>query len=681
MGSISLLQWRKAYMLEFLDGDDLVECFTFSVPPESEEFDFPQRITETKTFGGSVFDDYGNDTYRITLSGTTVNEEKKLIYKGKVGAPMYLTGTKEIFELQKIIKNWADGKAMKKGSFFRKSADLINTQNDRKVYLYDLSKMSILQLATGAASRNYWRVFIKDLKIKRDKSKPKTYNYTLEMVAVEDNEKAASGLFSDLADAVKGITDFMDCANSVMELTEATVAATAEVADCCNKVKNAFQMTKNRKYDAGLVALAVGNGVDAVSRIFGGDSDSFYNTTKELLHAVSGFGALAKGENASGVKQRGSISNTDRFVVTFNSDGGTNIKSQTIEYGKYVDEPDAPTKADFSFAGWFSDSELVTAYDFSQEVTKNMTLYAKWNLATATVTFNSRNGSYVAPQKVTVGEKARVPAPPTRNGYAFDKWCTDYAGETAFDFDTPITDNTVLYAAWRQTCKVVFNSNGGSEVKTQILNIGDLAVYPKTPTKDNYAFAYWCTDSGLQNVFNFSTQVISDITLYALWVRLSNTVTFDSRGGSAVSPQKVAIGGYASKPVTDPTKEGYDFVYWATDSEGTNEFRFSTTPVNQNMTLYAKWTESEYNVVFDSMGGSEIETQSVKYGKKAVFPEIPTKDSHSFEMWQTRREVEVDSGQVGEDNVPIMTTEYEYEEFDFNTEIRENMTLYAKWFG
>ena len=53
-------------MLEFLEGDDLKECFTFSVPPESEELQFPQRVTETKTFGGSVFDDYGNDSYRIT---------------------------------------------------------------------------------------------------------------------------------------------------------------------------------------------------------------------------------------------------------------------------------------------------------------------------------------------------------------------------------------------------------------------------------------------------------------------------------------------------------------------------------------------------------------------------------------------------------------------------------------
>ena len=108
-------------MLEFLDGTEVKEVFTFSVPPESEEFVFPQRITETKTFGGSVFDDYGNDTYKITLSGSTINEDKKFIYRG-LNPPLYLTGTKEIFTLQKIIQNWADGKVSE--GFFRNSTGI-----------------------------------------------------------------------------------------------------------------------------------------------------------------------------------------------------------------------------------------------------------------------------------------------------------------------------------------------------------------------------------------------------------------------------------------------------------------------------------------------------------------------------------------------------------------------------
>ena len=669
MGSISLLQWRKAYMLEFLEGETLKECFTFSVPPESEELQFPQRISETKTFGGSVFDDYGNDTYRITLSGTTVNEEKKFIYKGTKKAPQYLTGTKEIFELQKIIKNWADGK-VSTGFFRKKSSDV---GSNRKVYLYDLSKMSVLQLATGVASRNYWRVFIKDLKIKRDKSKPKTYNYTLEMLAVEDDNKKGNGVFSNVegtADVINGIQNVMDGITAVMGLTESAMAGAAEVADHCARVKLAAQMVANRDINGSLVALNVGSSLDLVSRIMGGDSNSFYNSTKNLLHACTVFGGLAK--NNSETAQKGKIQQTSNFVVLFNSNGGSNVSNQRVNYSKKATRPENPTRTDYTFDNWYSDSALTTVYDFNTEVTSNITLYAKWNLVTATITYNSRNGSQVTPFKVAVGTAGTPPTPPTRKGYAFDKWYTDYACTHEYDWTSIVNDNFTLYAGWIKSFNIVFNSNGGSAVTTQTVTRGALAVYPKTPTKENYTFAYWCTDSELQNIYDFSTSITNDITLYACWVQISNTVSFNSQGGSAIDSQRVVIGGYATKPATDPTKEGYDFVYWAKDTAGTNEFRFNTTPINANITLYAKWTEKICNVTFYSDGGNAVEKQNVGYGDKTIFPEIPIKDGYTFEMWRTRTEVtDEDSG----------TTKYQYNEFDFNTPVTNDITLYAKWFG
>lgn len=647
-------------MLEFLEDDVLKECFTFSVPPESEELQFPQRVTETKTFGGSVFDDYGNDSYRITLSGTTVNEEKKFIYKGTKKAPQYLTGTKEIFELQKIIKNWSDGK-VSTGFFRKKSSDV---GSNRKVYLYDLSKMSVLQLATGIASRNYWRVFIKDLKIKRDKSKPKTYNYTLEMIAIEDDKKKGQGLFSSLegtADVINGIQNVMDGISTVMEITEAAMAAAAEVADHCARVKLAAQMVANRDLDGALVALNVGSSLDLVSRIMGGDSNSFYNSTKNLLHSCTVFGGLAK--DNSDTAQKGKIQQTSNFVVSFNSKGGSSVSKQNVNYSEKATKPTDPTRTDYTFDNWYSDSGLTTVYDFNTEVTSNITLYAKWNLATATITYNSRNGSPVAPSKVAVGTAATAPTQPTRNGYAFDKWYTDYACTHEYDWTSTVNSNFTLYAGWTKTYNITFNSNGGSAVATQTLTTGGLAVYPKTPTKENYTFAYWCTDSELTTIYDFSTPVNADITLYACWVQISNTVTFNSQGGSAVESQRVVIGGYATKPATDPTRTGYDFVYWATDAAGTNEFRFTTTPVNANITLYAKWAETICDVTFDTDGGSSIDTQEVGYGNKAIFPAIPTKEGYTFEMWRTRK------------------TEYQYEEFDFSTPITEDITLYALWFG
>jgi hypothetical protein len=82
MGVMNSRLAGKAYMFEFISPNEGNEYFSFAVPPESDEFEFGQRITETKTFGGSVFDDYGNDTIPIKISGTTINDEKNMIYRG-----------------------------------------------------------------------------------------------------------------------------------------------------------------------------------------------------------------------------------------------------------------------------------------------------------------------------------------------------------------------------------------------------------------------------------------------------------------------------------------------------------------------------------------------------------------------------------------------------------------------
>ena len=640
-------------MLEFLDGTDVKEVFTFSVPPESEEFVFSQRITETKTFGGSVFDDYGNDTYKITLSGSTINEDKKLIYRGLKKPPLYLTGTKEIFTLQKIIQNWADGNRKETG-----------TVSKRKIYLYDLSKMSVLQIASGTATRNYWRVVIKDLKIKRDKSKPKTYNYTLDMIGVEEKKERKTGNDADFLDSLAGSVDdiqgAMDKVASVMDLVEASTAALNQMASALSHAQKSYEKMKNRNNVAVAVVLGIGSGLDTVSRIMGGDSNSFYNATKNVLSACRTFKGIAMGNDGLSGKSS-AYQDTDIFTVRFLTGDGSGIPVQHVKYSKAAIKPADPVRKKYRFGGWYTDNTYTAEYDFATEVTANATLYAKWILEVATITYNSKNGSLLIPQEVTVGEKTTAPSPPTRNGYIFDRWCIDYECTIEFSFDTAITENITLYAAWKRTCNVIFNTAGGSAVATQAVIIGALAVYPITPKKENYTFAYWCTDKALTERYDFSAPVTDNITLYACYVQIANTVLFNSMGGSAVEPQRVPIGAHAAEP-EKPVKEGVDFVYWATDRAGTNQFRFATAAINANITLYAKWTEAQYTVSFDTAGGSKVAAQTVPYGKRAVFPDIPTKEKCVFEMWRTK-------------------TADHYNEFDFSTPITEDLTLYALWFG
>lgn len=69
----------------------------------------------------------------------------------------------------------------------------------------------------------------------------------------------------------------------------------------------------------------------------------------------------------------------DTFTVTFDSDGGSAVASQAVTAGGTATQPEAPTKTDYTFGGWYSDAELTTAYDFSTPVTADITLYAKWD--------------------------------------------------------------------------------------------------------------------------------------------------------------------------------------------------------------------------------------------------------------------------------------------------------------
>ena len=66
------------------------------------------------------------------------------------------------------------------------------------------------------------------------------------------------------------------------------------------------------------------------------------------------------------------------YTVTFESNGGTEVSSQTILTGQKATQPAAPVREGYEFAGWYSDSELTTAYDFNSAVSGNITLYAKW---------------------------------------------------------------------------------------------------------------------------------------------------------------------------------------------------------------------------------------------------------------------------------------------------------------
>ena len=66
------------------------------------------------------------------------------------------------------------------------------------------------------------------------------------------------------------------------------------------------------------------------------------------------------------------------YTVTFNSNGGSAVKAQTVKSGAKASKPADPAKAGYAFKGWYSDKSLTKAFNFNSTVKSNLTLYAKW---------------------------------------------------------------------------------------------------------------------------------------------------------------------------------------------------------------------------------------------------------------------------------------------------------------
>ncbi|WP_206105479.1 InlB B-repeat-containing protein [Paenibacillus thalictri] len=346
------------------------------------------------------------------------------------------------------------------------------------------------------------------------------------------------------------------------------------------------------------------------------------------------------------------------YTVSFTSNGGSVVTSQTVTYNTYASEPIVPKKTGYTFGGWYSDSGLATAFDFNSAIASDTTLYAKWTTNSYTVSFTSNGGSVVASQTVTYNTYASEPVAPTKTGYTFGGWYSDSGFANAYDFNSAITGDTTLYAKWTTNSYTVsFTSNGGAVVASQTVTYNTYASEPIVPTKTGYSFGGWYSESGLATVFDFNSVITGDTTLYAKWAINSYTISFISNGGSVVASQTVTYNTYASEPVA-PTKSGYTFGGWYSDSSLANAYDFNSA-IAGDTTLYAKWTINSYTVSFTSNGGSVVTSQTVTYNTYASEPAAPTKSGYTFGGWYS------ESG--------LATA------FDFNSAVTGDTTLYAKW--
>ena len=158
----------------------------------------------------------------------------------------------------------------------------------------------------------------------------------------------------------------------------------------------------------------------------------------------------------------------NKYTVQFVSDYGS-FADQTIEHGKLIetDNLTIPEVEGYTFDGWYTEDN--TKFDFTKPITSNTTVYAKWTAKDYEVSFVTEHGAPPTSQNVKYNGTADDPGKLTEEGYTFDGWYADEAHKTKFDFSTPITGDTKVYAKWEKNAPVLPD--------TYALNVSGAFVY------------------------------------------------------------------------------------------------------------------------------------------------------------------------------------------------------------
>ena len=211
---------------------------------------------------------------------------------------------------------------------------------------------------------------------------------------------------------------------------------------------------------------------------------------------------------------------SNKYTITFNTDGGTEVSSITVEKDKEVELPVDTTKAGYKFNGWMDNQGRIVANTIS--VSENTALKASWisiDAETITVTFDSDGGTKVGDLKVIKGETLKLPAAPTKSGYIFRVWMDQ--NETPVYDRALLAESTTLTAFWdnasTDTFRITFDSNGGSKVDDIFVVKGETLRLPEPPTRSGYTFQTWVD----QNEIPIYDEALldGDVSLKAVWIK------------------------------------------------------------------------------------------------------------------------------------------------------------------
>ena len=270
------------------------------------------------------------------------------------------------------------------------------------------------------------------------------------------------------------------------------------------------------------------------------------------------------------------------YTITWNlGDGRTTTTSQT--YGTALTLPATPTRAGYTFVGWYTSSTGGSQVTSSTTYTTagSTTYYARWTSNAYTITWNMGDGKTETTNQV-YGTNLTLPTAPTKTGYTFMGW---YTAKTS---GTQVTGNTIYqtqgpstyYARWTAKSYTITWDLGDSKTETTLQTYGEPLKLPSDPVRDEYTFDGWYTAETGGTEVTEDTVYTADgpSTYYARWTKVqafSVTVpvamplTVDQNGGvhaaENLTIQNDSTGAVKVTGVTVSSGNGWTLVPYATN--------------------------------------------------------------------------------------------------------------------
>lgn len=387
--------------------------------------------------------------------------------------------------------------------------------------------------------------------------------------------------------------------------------------------------------------------------------------------------------------------------------------ADTVAPGVYNIKTGTPTRTGYVFGGWtptqnstanglYSYNATISGSQRSMNVTSNVTLYALWNpvvtYSAGTKPSGAKDEIANMPSTTTYtvaynGTHTVLTTPtPTLTGYTFGGWARSTAATTKVTSLTNVTAPVTLIPIWTEKSIYAVQffdqataTTDGTAYNTQNnLKWTGAVTVPTAPTKVGYTFGGWYLQkdnqgSGTGTVFASASGVIATglgtfngiwaaeaagnradtLKIYAKWTEKTKvSVTLNPNGGSygtagtgVTTISNILNGATYTIPtnVDNPTRPGYNFKEWNTNSSGTGTAYHAgnTTPgLTSNLTLYAIWTGAPVTFTFEpgattgitykKGSASNPHTATANYGAKLTADAgdtVYTRTGYTFKNW------------------------------------------------